>query len=477
MTYRLDRVAVRRQSRIRMIVAAVGAIAFFAIVLYGQRAWQWWERRLDAPQNVNGVAIAAVHGELFPAWVVAAAAPRGQETEAETYAALREAVAPDGNLLELVERLHEVVGGKDLVGDAERVEGLLGQWNGYLDEHEVPFQLSGGIVVTDRPMFYATSLQTLAEMTARVGEHDVRVRVMQRVDRTTIRERYLGAVMPGIDGAVVLTDAVLEFALDRVWPVLDPNVPDELLSPTARPFAAAVRREATNGLRAPTLAVLQDTAAIRGAAVNAQREVERRSGCSHFVLHRLGPTGVSLRDLGVLRANIDSHAECPPVTQPEYDAVREASLTLSKTDGLQAAVEELLAWSTRSIVIHEARHVADVAVHGDSIVCTTCPEGTAAEVLAEVSAYAAAFSWSKTPFAALYQACDAVSESLGIHRRAMEIVLESTSTSCSKPPDNPNQVMRQFEAAAFSREEPITVPDPMPSRLSLPPRSVPPQSE
>ena len=158
--------------------------------------------------------------------------------------------------------------------------------------------------------------------------------------------------------------------------------------------------------------------------------------------------------------------------------MRTSTEALAAEADLRPAVEALLAWAARAIVVHEARHEADAVELGnreDRLDCSICGERDSAAVRAEVSTYVASFAWSDAPVMALFQACDAVATSGGAHRRAMEIVLDSAEASCrAHAIDDLAATMKELEQWAFDRSEAITSPAGYPTSLPLPVRATPP---
>lgn len=464
-----------RSSRAPLLITGAITAVFFAVILWGGDAWRWYSQRLGAPPNLEGVDTEALHAEHFPAWLIAAS--RGVESEQarSRWSALQEAVKADDNLTELLRRLDALTTSGKLVDRSEELTAWFAQWNGYLDEHDVPYQLSGGLMSGEPVHVWATSLYTLADVRVGVGERSVRARVFERVDGTNLREFYLGAAQPAVDGAVILSDRVLEYALDRLWPVLDPAVAEDDLFPSARPFAAAIRREVAAGLPADVLETLRRTAAARLEIVNAADAIRSRTDCSRFMISRIPWHGFAERDLDNMARAVDEWSECPGVKPAEHEALDRGSGALHGVEGLRPAVESLLAWSTRTIALHEARHVADAEDAGgfdERLDCTICQDRDGASVTAELSAYVASIAWSEAPATALYQACDAVADQAGSHRRALELLLDATSSSCNVAPVEPAAAMQALEQRAFERSDAITLPDDYPTTLPLPRREL-----
>jgi len=456
-----------------MIIAGAIAAMFFATILWGGDVWRWVTERLDAPANLAEIDVEALHAEHFPSWVIAASRGAESERAREAFAGLQQAVAADGNLTELLRRLHALVTSDELAERSEDLTRWFSAWNGYLDEHGVPYQLTGGLMSGEPVHVWATSLHTLADFEVVVGDRSVRARVFERVDNTNLREFYLGVAQPAVDGAVILSDRVLEYALDRLWPVLDPDVAEEELLATARPFASAIRREARAGLPTGALEVLRRSAAARLEIVAAAEAIRARSSCSNFVVSRIPWHGFSERDLDGIRRAVDDVSDCPAVKSSEVEALVRGSRALAGVEGLRTAIEALLAWSTRTITLHEARHIADAEEAGgldERLDCRICKDRDGASVTGEVSAYVASIAWSQSPTTALFQACDAVADQGGSHRRALDLILDAAQASCAAPQPEIAAAMQELEHRAFERRAPITLPTDYPTTLQLPRR-------
>jgi hypothetical protein len=167
-------------------------------------------------------------------------------------------------------------------------------------------------------------------------------------------------------------------------------------------------------------------------------------------------------------AERDELKECPSVEFEEADAIREATDTL-QTDSAEAALEATLAYLSRVITIHEARHHADQKRNeGDdrAPTCESCPKAMSAATRAELSAYTASMAWSETPAVALFQACKA--NPSGAHRRALGYYLDQLGTLCDQPlPPDLRSRSQKIEESLFGRSDDITLPEDFPERLDI----------
>ena len=173
-----------------------------------------------------------------------------------------------------------------------------------------------------------------------------------------------------------------------------------------------------------------------------------------------------------LKRSVSQTAECPAVYEVEYTAIRDFERMARSTEGLEEALEELIAWAMRSIAMHEARHVIDAEQMGgllEPVPCSEC-EGLEVREVVELSAYTAEFAWTDAPATATYQACMAVGSRGGSHRGAIIHLFEQIDADCVLGLPEQSAV-RAFAKRAFDRDAPIELPDAFPSRVPLPPRA------
>ncbi len=171
------------------------------------------------PARLARVDLEHVHAELLPAWAIAAAQP-GHPGAAQALAALNEALAPDPNLRALSAELGARVARSPMV-HARRVLWLVWAWSDYLDRAGAGWRLEGNVRITpDRAFFYSKSYHVVADLQVRVGQGRHRTRLLERADRTNVREGYLGHALARREGGLVLVDRVREFTMERVRPLL-----------------------------------------------------------------------------------------------------------------------------------------------------------------------------------------------------------------------------------------------------------------
>ncbi|MCA9707288.1 MAG: hypothetical protein KDK70_15655 [Myxococcales bacterium] len=435
-----------------------------------------------SPPAADRVDQARVHAELLPAWLIARSRrTRGLDGagEPEAFEALREAVAPDANLTELLDELHALSSPGALAEDPRRALYLGWAWSRYLDQQQVPFVVHGAIRGSEfGPMLSAAIYRVDADAGVRLGEGTYRVRLVSRIDGTNLREQYLGAA--GVDDAVLVLDRLQEFALADVWPLLDPWL--ELRPAGRRHFAGPLLQEAREHLSSTALRQLGQSAAARWQITSTLQRLEaRQASCgSGFRINEVPWYGFDDERVARLRDVATRHADrhCPGITMGEVDALAQASAALDPSPELQRALEELVAWTAQHVAIHEARHLADAAlVQGfdEPLPCASCADGMGIAARAELSGYLASLAWSPSPALALYQACRSLAgeqwRSSGDgqpHREALELLQRRIGPVClDGPPPALRQLGRHLEVEMLGRSEVMALPADFPRRLSL----------
>lgn len=452
--------------RRQLIAGSIVAVLVLAVI-FGGRLFR------AAVDLWNGFAIEPlerVHAQLLPMWVLSVTDTPGAQPEPEAYEELQAALQ-DGRadaLPGLIDELRTAL----RRGDAQRYIELLRAWNDALDAEGVPFVVRGDALTLrrGRTQFFLTSARTLTDVGVPVGEAEVRVRVVERIDGTNIRESVLGENAETVEGGLVLSDRVLEFTLDQVWPLLD----DTATKPAwALAFADEVRDEVQRDLSAEHFELLEGLAAARLNAVEAALGIQARSACSGFRFIGVAWQGPNPRDRALLERVVDDRGDCPKVYRAELEAIEAFGDAASASEGLEEALGALLAWSMRPIAIHEARHAADAAQTGAldvPVPCSGC-DGLSVRERAELSAYAAEFAWTDTPAAAIYQACLAMGARGGSHRGALEFLFEQLDGDCIFGLGD-QQAVRAFAKRSFDRRDPVVLPAAFDDDVPLPPRAV-----
>lgn len=409
-------------------------------------------------EALASVDLALIHEEIVADWVVA----RGGIKELHWEHLHREA-SQDPNLGALLDRMAVLIEA-DPVLNAEELLALIRAWNVYLEKAGEPWRLSGEVSLgaeggTLRLKSYRVLLD---DGLVRVGEAMFPVSVRRRVDNTTQIDAWLGHVHSHDEGVVLLLDRLTSFALDRVWPMLDP-VLDEAHDPLQRTFAPAVRAEVARILSPEQLRALEATAEDRLWLIRAAESVHARHRCgSQFLVSRVPWDGLSPRDLATLQLHAARGGDepCPDVTQREALVFATRSHHVRRQPGVEEALQRLVGWVASAVAVHEARHAADVAQGARSgLSCLGCPDELTHTGVLEGSAYLASFAHPGSAALSLFQACG-LDEALVPDRAAMVAFLAERLVpgGCAATPDPglPERA-RALEHEIFRRSESIEI--------------------
>lgn len=414
--------------------------------------------------NLGAIDLAQVHGPLWTTWVVAAASDDA-EARSAAEAAMRAAIADDPNLSALFDELATIVNGLELGTRrrAQRARWLTGAWNQYLDANAMPYFIDAQVRLGPRPMYVAVSYAVTADGTATVGGEPHRVRALDRLDTLNVRETYSGYVSTASDGALIIADRAMQFAIDRLWPALATTTTTTVSGTPARlraTFGAAISAEAERALSPAAFAALRETAQARAEAVAAFEAVEARRHCSDFILRPVPWHGHEPDALDRLERWV-SDDECPGITVDELAALRRVTEVARARTDLWPALAELARWRSRGVATHELRHAADDvdAEDDDDLPCEICPASSHVRVRAELSAYLAEFAWSEAPAVALFDACFVAEEAQTEHGQAVAIALREGSWRCDRVPEEITATARGLELEAFGRSEAIEIGD------------------
>ncbi len=485
----------RSRSR-RALRLAVGLMVFGSMT--AGSAFVWWteigrvwrgESRVDGtplyepgaevPDAARTIDWRRVHATLIPRWLIARGQAHGTTSahgiagfdEAarshRAFTELRFAVRADPNLVSLVDELE--LRARDARNEAERIDYLLWAWNDYLDRHDVPWRLEANLHLRrdGTAAFVTRSYEVLGDLRDDAGR---RLRLLRRADLTNVDEGFLGHTPGRDEGALVILDETLRFAVRHVWPMLNPGL-DDYLPTEQRAVAGPVRAR----LRMATedRARLRETAVDQLALVEVANSIHARAECgSRFRVWGLPWNGLAPPDQNALIAALDRSRgrECPEVTLGEAARMIGASERLGQTPALADAVESLGTWVARAVAIHELRHVAD---GGSQVECAGCPASMAPETRAELSAYLASFSVDEVAHVAALQACAMQPEnhegSQEPHALALAFALPRLlPAGCDGviPEDLPERA-QHLERALFGEREQVRLPEAFPERIPL----------
>lgn len=458
-----------------VLAVIVGALLW--TMPHWPNAWRWLTGREalfvpEHPVDLDQVDLETVHRERWTDWLIAAA--RGvpgveDEALAEARAAMREAIGADANLTELFEELDGIVTTDRLkgAGAQRRAKWLTRAWNHYLDQEGHGYFVHGKVTLDRHPVFYAHMYRVVGDASATVGDEDLRVRAVSRLDRINLREPYLGYASNEDEGAIVLSDRIMELAIDHVWPMLRPTGGDRL----AQVFRPMVVAELRRDLPGSALEVLTETASLRATLVATRRDILRRSDCSYLWIPRPPFAGYSRDELDRLSDHVGV-GRCAGLHGDELTTLWKTSEALQAHDTLEEAAERLAAWVARSIAIHELRLVAD-DIHFDDEgfrPCGPCISSDPAEVRSEAAAYLAELAWSDAPATALFEICLTTGQQLGPLARARVVVMQGLGSTCDEgAPPKLTESARALEASEFGRSDPIVLGEEFPERLPVVP--------
>lgn len=471
----------RRRVRVGLGCVGLGLVLGLVALRHERTIASWWRGEIDlrgetrfVPEHPPGqVEWQRVHAELLPAWIIAQGSQRGSDAERalnanRAFAELRYGLAPDENLLDMVDELDMHLRA-DPVAEAQRIDYLLWAYNHYLDGRRIPWRLEATMHVRrdGSPTFLTRSYQVMSDLRNPAGQ---RLRLLRRADLTNIEEGFLGHTTGRDEGAMVMLDQTLQFAVQVVWPLLHPGL-DERLPESLRSLAPYVREEAARGLPAGLLGLLGVTAVDELALIEVADAIHARAECGNeFRIYGLPWNGLAPPDQRALVEALgrSSGNECPEVTLGEAASMIGASERLGRTKDLARAVEALTLWSARAVSSHELRHDAD----GVRVECPGCPAGMNAAAQDEVSAYLASFADDHVGYLALAQACGM--ERVGRveitpHAQALALVLpELLPGGCRGfAPSDLQERARSLELRLFGERPRAAVPERFPETLDL----------
>ncbi|MBA2661436.1 MAG: hypothetical protein H0U74_04025 [Bradymonadaceae bacterium] len=256
------------------------------------------ERQLARESQVG---LELVHAQLFPHWLIAVS--RGQEADHARRDELFEAITgavEDGELLDILEQMREILDAGDIGIEFEEFERLMRAWNRRVEALGEPFMIEGSLVRSrDRVIWVSEFYRQLANAPVLVGDLEVRVRIVERVDTTNIYESYLGVAKSGAEEALVVVDRILDFAVSTLWPLFEERdeAPED---PVDAAFGEAIRAEAKAALSPAQFKSLTIAASGRRELREAVQSVHARHSCgSTFRFNDIPWDGFNTRDIGL----------------------------------------------------------------------------------------------------------------------------------------------------------------------------------
>ncbi|UJR79430.1 Hypothetical protein I5071_14660 [Sandaracinus amylolyticus] len=430
----------------------------------------WFPIDRDALARVD---LERVHAIAIPEWIerTSEARTRDDRRRAElAWLELRDAVAPDRNLARIWGELHERMT-LSPIASARRIDWLLWAHDRYVDRIGAPYRIEASMHVRGRRAHVvALGYRVLAETRSAEG---ARVRVMRRIDRSRVVEGWLGHTPREDDGALVVADRVLHFAVRHVWPALNPAL-DGRRPAAERGLLPWVREEAEDAIPSEHLALLRETAEDEQVLIEVAHAIRSRHACgSRFQVFDLPYKGLSISSHQALRRALfaSRFSRCPDITVSEAALLVGASERLRSTEGLDPALESMLGWVARSVAVHEARHVLDGP--SDDVACAACDPLATRTVRAELSAYLTAMATPGVGYLATLHACATPEHTRGDHARAIDLAVHAAAPGgCGEDPGLGLYARAHAaEERLFGERAPITLPEGFPGALAFFPRS------
>ncbi len=426
------------------------------------------------PAVVASIDFEVVHARLLPEWVISLQHDPyalGRDREQRRFEALTSEAGKDANLSSLLRRLRD----RATVGvsvHALEITYLLNGWNDYMQQAGLPWHVAHDLVETARGgRMYARCYRVHADVQVPVSGAEHNVRVLSRVDGTNVGELFFGQTSVEERRAMVVSDRVAEFALERLWPMMDAGSAQRL-SGMDRAFAPSLRREARNVLAPATLETLERGASLRLQLLDRLADIATRKACGRGIeVENMPWDGLSARGRAIVAraADHNERKRCGRLTQEDANFLLSASDALSKDQTLRGALGQLAAWLARAVAVHEVRHLAD-GVHAGDLSCEGCPPAVSFRTKAEVSAYVASLATDGVGYLALYQACGvdlpAPHDSGGALRFVLGVVAPEGCDAV--PPANLYAQARLLDWILFKRVQRIEMPETFPREVALP---------
>ena len=424
------------------------------------------------PVVIAEIDMAKVHRELLPAWVMTLQhSPHtlGYWDRERAFRVLREQAGRDPNLGLLLDRLQEwlLQGAYEFGG---QIRELVKGWNEYMARAGVPFRIEYHIQKTAHgPELRVRTYRVIADIAVAIDRSSYRIRLLSREDRTNLVEGFLGQTSVERDAALVVTDRVIDFAIERLWPLFDPD--GEVMPSENDPaLVGKLRAEALSALGASAVDRLATSSAVHREIETEIGKLRQRRGCgSTVVVPNVPWDGLSDRALGMIDsvAKKNEARRCPRLTASDAERLVTMSKRLRDDPELEQALGRLASWLARAVIAHEARHLADDRDGGLS--CPGCPQSMSYAVRAEVSAYLASFAAEGLGHVALMQACGVDPDRKEAHSAALSFLMPRLlPIGCGGPmPGDFYENARALQRELFGRDRRIALPEGLPEALPL----------
>jgi hypothetical protein len=426
------------------------------------------------PHILSTIDAAKVHRQLLPAWIISLQHnPHsiGRRNAEDAFGMLRDEAGKDPNLAGLLDRLHEKLmdGTYDFQGE---IQALIKGWNGYLARGGVPFRIEYRIERTQRgPELRIRCYRVIADVPVSVAHSEQHVLLLARQDQTNLVEAFLGQTATDRGAALVITDRIAEFAIDRLWPLFEAHDETSELE-----LLGKVRHEARLALDKSVAEPLTRSFSIHRALETELASLARRRGCGAGVLiERVPWNGLSDPALAMVNrvAQKNERRHCQRVTPTDADRIRAISQQLREHPDLAQALGSLAGWLAKAVVVHEARHLADETLApeaGAVRLCPGCPESFDYRARAEVSAYLASFETVGVGYVALLQACGNEADGRGSSSTALGFLLPRLLVKgCAGPmPDDLYARAAATRVQLLGRDDSIGLPTDFPAAIPIP---------
>jgi hypothetical protein len=424
------------------------------------------------PAVIAEIDMAKVHGQLLPAWIMSL--QHGPRTAAysdqeRAFRALRKEAGRDPNLGILLDLLKEWLrdGAYEFGG---HIRALVKGWNDYMARAGTPFRIEYHIQKTAHgPELYVRAYRAVADVVVTVDTAPYRVRLLTREDHTNLVEGFLGQTSVEREAALVVADRVVDFTIERLWPLFD--VEGELVPSDTDPgLSAKLRADAMAAIGATAFERVASSSALHHEIETEIAKLKQRQGCGSIVRVPSVPwDGLSDRTLSLIDsvAKKNEARHCERMTVSDAERIVTLSRRLHDDPDLAQALGKLASWVVRAVVVHEARHLADDL--DPDLACKGCPDSMSHAVRAEVSAYLASFAAEGIGHVALLQACGVTPGMKEAHSAALSFLLPKLLPSgCYGPmPEGFPESARALERELFGREDAVKFPVGFPEAVPL----------
>jgi hypothetical protein len=274
------------------------------------------------PNILSSIDMAKVHGRLLPAWVMSLQhSPHslGHRDAENAFGVLRDEAGKDRNLGLLLDQLHEKL--MDGTYDFHcEIQALLRGWNEYLARGGVPFRLEHHIEKTVRgPELRLRCYRVIADVLIPPVYSQQHVLLLARQDQTNLVEAFLGQTSTDQGTALVMTDRIAEYAIERLWSLFGASA-----TTSESELFAKVRKEARVALEESVVGLLARTFSVHRALETELAALAQRRGFGAGVLiERVPWDGLSERALAMVNrvAQKNERRRCPRVTLSDAERI------------------------------------------------------------------------------------------------------------------------------------------------------------